>query len=486
MKKIKRIMAMLLAMVMVLGMTVTVSAAETAVAPSAEIPAKASITINHLTPNDNTTVKLYQVVKHNAEKSCWEASDWVKKLEEETKETFVSFNPDEAGNATIDWDNLYNFVTMDKNPVVPIETKTNINDTSVLFKNLEAGSYLVVAVGDNTTYNVMGVATYDYDDNNNLLVPLDAVISAKGEGYKVTKTLDGGETLVYRGQELTFNIESVFPSFADTETNRMVSITDAPTGQYVKAVEVFVGDKKLESIKDYKLSTELPAEVNEEVTVDFTSEFIGTKNAHAGQTIKVVVTTVVDDVNNIANKAYGSHDSDPDDSNVETSTGSITINKIDENKKALTGAKFSFRLHGEGHTAGEPNEEKLQFVKVEDGVYKLATTDDQGEKISDLEVNSTTGILTVNGLGEGTYHITEEKAPNGYSVVDVKDVTLSLDDNKTEEIDEANVTLPVINTKLSSLPSTGGIGTTIFTIGGCVIMIAAAGLFFASRRKTAK
>lgn len=39
------------------------------------------------------------------------------------------------------------------------------------------------------------------------------------------------------------------------------------------------------------------------------------------------------------------------------------------------------------------------------------------------------------------------------------------------------------NTKLSTLPSTGGIGTIIFTIGGCVIMIAAAGLYFASRRR---
>lgn len=39
------------------------------------------------------------------------------------------------------------------------------------------------------------------------------------------------------------------------------------------------------------------------------------------------------------------------------------------------------------------------------------------------------------------------------------------------------------NTKLSKLPSTGGIGTTIFTIGGCAIMIAAAALFFAGRRK---
>ena len=39
------------------------------------------------------------------------------------------------------------------------------------------------------------------------------------------------------------------------------------------------------------------------------------------------------------------------------------------------------------------------------------------------------------------------------------------------------------NTKLSTLPGTGGIGTTIFTIGGCAIMIAAAALFFAGRRR---
>ena len=39
------------------------------------------------------------------------------------------------------------------------------------------------------------------------------------------------------------------------------------------------------------------------------------------------------------------------------------------------------------------------------------------------------------------------------------------------------------NTKLSTLPGTGGIGTTIFTIGGCAIMVTAAGLYFATRKK---
>ena len=46
--------------------------------------------------------------------------------------------------------------------------------------------------------------------------------------------------------------------------------------------------------------------------------------------------------------------------------------------------------------------------------------------------------------------------------------------------------ITIANNKGSSLPSTGGIGTTIFTIGGCLIMIIAAALFFASRRKENK
>ena len=49
-----------------------------------------------------------------------------------------------------------------------------------------------------------------------------------------------------------------------------------------------------------------------------------------------------------------------------------------------------------------------------------------------------------------------------------------------------NIEINVPDSKLSALPSTGGIGTTIFTIAGCLIMVTAAGLFFASRKRTNK
>ena len=48
------------------------------------------------------------------------------------------------------------------------------------------------------------------------------------------------------------------------------------------------------------------------------------------------------------------------------------------------------------------------------------------------------------------------------------------------------VEVNVSDTQLHALPHTGGIGTTIFTIAGCLIMVTAAGLFFASRKRTNK
>ncbi len=101
----------------------------------------------------------------------------------------------------------------------------------------------------------------------------------------------------------------------------------------------------------------------------------------------------------------------------------------------------------------------------------------------------------VQGLNVGTYTFTEKTAPKGYSVNE-NPATATLEVTAENGAEGENGT-PVANkvitqttsmtdTKLSALPSTGGIGTTIFTIGGCAIMILAAGLFFATRRKKAK
>ena len=97
--------------------------------------------------------------------------------------------------------------------------------------------------------------------------------------------------------------------------------------------------------------------------------------------------------------------------------------------------------------------------------------------------------MVLKGLDVGIYYFKETVAPEGYHIADSPkgydaQAEIVAPENGVTEIIKAETALT--NTKLSSLPSTGGIGTTIFTIGGCVIMIAAAGLFFASRKKENK
>ena len=103
------------------------------------------------------------------------------------------------------------------------------------------------------------------------------------------------------------------------------------------------------------------------------------------------------------------------------------------------------------------------------------------------------GTVIVRGLNVGTYKFTEKTAPEGYSVnTNPSSATLVITEESGKEGDEGELIATEIleadtsmtDTRLSSLPSTGGIGTTIFTIGGCAIMIIAAALFFASRRKS--
>lgn len=98
--------------------------------------------------------------------------------------------------------------------------------------------------------------------------------------------------------------------------------------------------------------------------------------------------------------------------------------------------------------------------------------------------------LQVGWLKNDVFYSFEELGNNteGYSAAYLKSEKTT-DSNSSTFLKNQNIggtalmDDPIPNTKLSTLPSTGGIGTTIFTIGGCAIMIAAAGLFFASRRK---
>ena len=122
------------------------------------------------------------------------------------------------------------------------------------------------------------------------------------------------------------------------------------------------------------------------------------------------------------------------------------------------------------------------------------------------------GQLNIYGLSFGTYYLKETKAPGNYTLNShvfklviaakewnsdntLKSWTIKIDDKTTNtfvaehgtvEINgDAKVITPteIKNTKTAELPSTGGMGTYLFTITGVMIMAAVAGMFLVSRRR---
>ena len=203
-----------------------------------------------------------------------------------------------------------------------------------------------------------------------------------------------------------------------------------------------------------------------------------TANPNAGTKMTVTDTAKVNEttVKNTAGSHAAGVDYGGENVPVKLFTGELVLLKYGDGdvNNALANAEFVLYKDGE--------EAPLTFVKERNGNYKYAPNT---EEASATLVTDENGMIDVEGLDVGSYHFEETKAPEGYSInTDGKTLTLTVNgDVATANLyNEGQLN----DTKLNALPSTGGIGTTIFTIGGCAIMIVAAGLFFATRRKTQK
>ena len=155
-------------------------------------------------------------------------------------------------------------------------------------------------------------------------------------------------------------------------------------------------------------------------------------------------------------------------------TADITLTKYndyknDADKTILKGAEFNVKK----------GNETLYFEKISEGVYKLAKAGTQG---AEQTIKAPEGKVQIKGVDEGKYKIIETKAPSGYSInKDGVEVTVNGTRSKNE-----SYSISMKDTKLSALPETEGIGTTIFTISGCTIMILAAALYFTNKKKSDK
>ena len=158
---------------------------------------------------------------------------------------------------------------------------------------------------------------------------------------------------------------------------------------------------------------------------------------------------------------------------VELSTYKFDLDKVDSADKALAGAKF--KLYD-----AETNGNVIKVVATETaGVYRVADATETG--IEEMETDAD-GKLTVIGLDAKVYWLEETVAPAGYNKLTAREkVDLS---NGNVLRGEGAYGVKVVNQSGSELPSTGGMGTTLFYLFGGILVLASVVLLVTKKRMT--
>lgn len=156
-----------------------------------------------------------------------------------------------------------------------------------------------------------------------------------------------------------------------------------------------------------------------------------------------------------------------DNDTTETYTYKFLLKKVDENSAALDGAKFQL-FYGD-------QEDPLTFTMV-DGKYRY---DPEGT-VTNIAPTGDDASAEVIGLDDATYTLKEVVVPAGYNKADDQTVSSLVKEDGQNEASATTIT--VENNKGTVLPSTGGIGTTIFYVVGSILVVAAGVLLITKKR----
>lgn len=324
--------------------------------------------------------------------------------------------------------------------------------------SVEPGYYLVLSsLGTKAALQTLGNVT----------------INEKNEYPTVTKEED-------RDVDSMFDTET--PIHYTVSVNIPVSVENKDIVVYDKAtvgltinpaVTATVDDAALEGTYAWSVSETTDTHVIYSLTIDK-----AVVTANAGKTIVLKYTGTPNEKAVVLvpekNTAYIKYDNYTSAETTEVTVVTLGFNilKVDGvDKKPLTGAEFTLWDAEKGG-----NEIKLVW-DADANAYRVANAEEAAKAVH-VAVDEN-GKATIIGLDAKQYYLQEEVAPTGYNLLTVrKPVTVS----KTTELQ----TVTVENNSGSVLPSTGGVGTTIFYIFGGVLILAGVAYFILRRKALAE
>lgn len=507
MKKMKKIMALMLAAIMMMAMSVTAFAAETTHSLTVNVKGGQNLkgqTINlyklfdvtesksgeetnyAYTVNDTYKAALAAVLKIDATSKDEEYA----KAVADKKSTIQQFANDFTAKALTE--NLGATKTSGK----IIEGKTSYE-----FTGLDAGYYLVYVTGGKEIQS--SLVTVDETTNT---------VNLKTEAPSITKTADKKTAEI--GQVVKYTVTGAIPDTTgyakyvyrihDVLSAGLDFVNDANgtvlTDKTVK-VEVKFSEADVTDNGTAPTTATIDTTNSKKMSLDL-SAWVRANQANKGKTFTVTYYAKVnkDAVvtnNNKASLEYGNNPSDTTTttpSEAKTNTYSLDINKTKKgSEEKLAGAKF--RLYSsEADAKANDATKAIKVSPVVEGVagnYVVDPTSTTTEFESVKSIEGKGYNLHINGLEAKDYWLVETQAPEGFNkLTDPIKVTITKGEGeewtvKKNNTPEDDKIIDVENSTGSLLPSTGGRGAIAFAVIAALLVFGVAVSFFRDKRKEA-
>ena len=495
MKVIKKITAIMLSIMMVLGMRSVVSAAGSTTGSGSYADNDGKITIDNAVSGQ--TYKLYRILQLES----FSGDNYAYTVESEWND-FVTDSTTGGQYLTkadgyVTWNGVKNdtrYKEFAKAALAYAQSKSitaikeeKSTSATVIFSDLPLGYYLV----DSSTGAICSLTTTNKEATIEEKNGVPSVEKKVQEDSKIDDTDEyGGSNTADIGQTVKFKTTITAQAGAQNYVlhDKMSNGLTFDSNSVVIKKSTGGTEETLTKTRDYtveisSLESTTPCTFHIKFNSDYCNRLKNDDKLIVTYSAKVNSNAVIGGTGNENDTWVGYGDSsETTHSNTFTKTYEIPVFKYTGTNTGLSDAVFKLYRDEECTDA-----KQIKFVSLsKDGEYDVYRIVTDGEAVTAGQIKTDdTGKFKIRGLDADTYYLKEVTAPKGYNKLS-KAVKIEIDKDGNIKVDDraivAGEDVKVLNKSGSILPSTGGRGTTLFYILGAILVVGSGVVLITKKR----